>query len=243
MGTSVARRGARPWSPPGEPKLSPPASRCDVLAPALMLASVPGPPPIACPGCGAELLGLVGQRSVVCAYCEAVSPNPDCLLPGAEVLRSSGVGFELVTVVECQGPDAIRLSSGITVRLEEVTLVRTVGAHEVLRSGTPIYRRGMMAWEATYTASRSSAGRVKVKHENESFQDSFFDKMVPLADVRLGLTTTEADRRGFLQTLRARMAGDPLGTVVNAIIITVAVLFVLPVLALFARLAFFVFFG
>jgi hypothetical protein len=186
-----------------------------------------------CDACGAPLAEVLYVRTIRCTYCSKEQTNPRPLRPNDEVIVDGGIAYSLLRVSACEGPDAVTLTSndlmsavaGGTKRLEDVIPVGPLPADAPL--GTSVFAKTLIGWKRTRLGSSARGGSVKVKHDSDGFQDTFFDDEVPTASVRVPLCTqhdaplSRAARTLFV--LRQRRLLTPLVVLVLLTIVVVAV--------------------
>lgn len=186
-----------------------------------------------CDACGAPLAEVLHVRTIRCTYCNKEQTNPRPLRRNDEVVVDGGIAYSLLRVSACAGPDAVTLASddlmsavaGGTKKLEDVIPVGPLPADAPL--GTSVFAKTLIGWKRTRLGSSARGGSVKVKHDSDGFQDTFFDDEVPAASVRVPLCTQhDAPLSGPARTLfvlRQRRLLTPLIVLVVITIIALAV--------------------
>lgn len=166
--------------------------------------------PSECAGCGAPLPVGSGLREVACGFCGRSQEHPRPVAVRQEVMLSDGAdGFDLGTVVACDGPDAISVQTDRgteTAKVED--LVRVARAR--VQAGDRVYAKQLIGW-ALVDVAAVDGDRVTVKHRDASFGDSFFDDERPLEHIRVPVERARRARRSRTQRWLARATSDPLG--------------------------------
>ncbi len=164
--------------------------------------------PSDCAGCGAPLPAGAGVRDVTCGYCDEQQEHPRPVSARQEVMLSDGFdGYELGTVVACDGPDAISVQTErdtASVKVEDLVMV----TRERVQAGDRVYAKRQFGWELVYVAS-VDAERVTVKNASDDFGDSFFDDVLPQESIRVPVDRARRTRRSAAHMWLARVASDP----------------------------------
>jgi hypothetical protein len=139
-----------------------------------------------CSNCESELPPGDGQREVTCAYCSTAQPHPRPYPVGQEVMVPNTLTpYALGVVRSCDGPDGVEVEVGKSrTRYAVESLVPVVNRAAEVEEGARVFARNMHGWELTWVVSCDRLNAV-VKHADKSFQSSFFDRSLAIADVRL----------------------------------------------------------